>query len=140
MGEITAAGRLLDEKGNLTATGWARRPLLDPNLENVNIHALKLWQNLRIKRWQYFGITTPTHFFSFTISTVGYLGSIFAYVLDFNTGEYHEETVTVPFGTGVVLPRNSTGGDCRYTKGDLNLHFSIENDIERRLDINWPCF
>jgi hypothetical protein len=140
MGEITAAGRLLDEKGNLTAKGWARRPLLDPNLENVNIHALKFWQKLRIKRWQYYGITTPTHFFSFTISDVGYIGSIFAYVLDFTTNEYREQTLTVPLAGGVVLPQSSTSGDCRYQKGELLLQFCVRDDRERVLEINWPGF
>ena len=138
--EIIEKGPLLDAGGNITAFGWARQPYLDANLENLKFYSLKAFQAFRVKRWQYFGIITPTHFFSFTISTVGYLGSIFAYVLDFNTGEYHEETLTVPFGTGVVLPRNSTGGDCHYEKDGLRLHFSIENDSERVLDINWPGF
>ena len=138
--EILKKGPLLDAGGAVTSFGWARQPYLDANLENLNFYALKSFQALRLKRWQYFGITTPTHFFSFTISTVGYLGSIFAYVLDFNTGEYHEETISVPFGAGVVLPRSSTGGDCHYIKGSVHLHFFIENDRERVLDVNWPGF
>lgn len=140
MGEITNAVPLLDNKGSLNAYGWARKPLLDTNLENVNIYPLKFLQPLRIKRWQYYGITTPTHFFSFTISHVGYIGSIFVYVLDFTTSEYHEETLTVPFGRGVVLPRNSTSGDCHYHKGNLHLDFCIKNDNLRVLDIAWPEF
>lgn len=140
MEEITKAAPLLDNKGNLNAYGWARQTLLDTNLENVNIYPLKFLQPLRIKRWQYYGITTQTHFFSFTISHVGYIGSIFAYVLDFTTREYHEETLTVPFGRGVVLPRNSTSGDCHYRKGNLHLNFFTKNDNLRLLDIAWPEF
>lgn len=140
MSEITKSGPLLDEKGNLAAYGWARQPLLDANLENVNIYGLKCLQPLRTKRWQYFGITTPTHFFSFTLSNVGYLGPVFAYVLDFATGQYHEQTLNIPFGSGIELPRNSTSGDCHYKKGDLHLHFLTASDKERRLDINWPGF
>jgi hypothetical protein len=138
--EITHPASLLDANGNLTASGWAEHPYLDANLENLNFYALKFLQPLRLKRWQYYGITTPTHFFSFTISTVGYLGSIFAYVLDFDSGKYHEETITTPFGSGVVLPRNSTGGGCHYLKGDLHLHFLAESDTKRVLDVNWPGF
>jgi hypothetical protein len=138
--EITDKGPLLDAGGDVTSFGWARQPYLDANLENLNFYKLKSFQALRLKRWQYFGITTPTHFFSFTISSVGYLGSIFAYVLDFNTGEYHEETISVPFAAGVVLPRSSTSGDCHYIKGGVHLQFFIENDRERRLDIDWPGF
>ena len=140
MREITKSGPLLDGKGNLADYGWARQPLLDANLEDVNIYALKFLQPLRIKRWQYFGITTPTHFFSFTLSKVGYLGPVFAYVLDFTTGQYHEQTLNIPFGSGIELPRNSTSGDCHYKKGSLHLHFFTSSDNERRLEINWPGF
>jgi hypothetical protein len=138
--EITNTGPLLDAGGDVTSFGWARQPYLDANLENLNFYEFKSYQALRLKRWQYFGITTPTHFFSFTISNVGYLAPIFAYVLDFSTGEYHEETISVPFGSGVVLPRNSTNGDCHYIKGNVHLHFFIENDRERVLDVDWPGF
>lgn len=138
--EITARGPLLDDKGTPTAYGWACRPLLDANLESLNFYMLKFFQFLRVKRWQYFGITTPTHFFSFTISTVGYLGLIFAYMLDFNTEEYREQTISVPFGSGIVLPRNSTNGDCHYQKGDIHINFFVENDNERVIDVSWPGF
>jgi hypothetical protein len=140
MSEITKSGPLLDGQGNLVDYGWARQPLLDANLEDVNIYALKFLQPLRIKRWQYFGITTPTHFFSFTLSKVGYLGPVFVYVLDFTTGQYHEQTLSIPFGSGIELPRNSTSGDCHYKKGDLHLHFFTISDNERSLEINWPGF
>ena len=140
MREITKSGPLLDKRGNLADYGWARQPLLDANLEDVNIYALKFLQPLRIKRWQYFGITTPTHFFSFTLSHVGYLGPVFVYVLDLNTGRYHEQTISVPFGSGIVLPRNSTSGECRYEKGSLYLRFFTPADSRRRLEVNWPGF
>jgi hypothetical protein len=140
MKEIIKSGPLLDKHGNLIDYGWARQSLLDANLENVNIYGLKFLQPLRIKRWQYFGITTPTHFFSFTLSHVGYLGPVFAYVLDFNTGKYTEQTISVPFGSGIVLPRNSTSGDCRYEKGNLYFRFYTPDDNRRRLEVNWPGF
>jgi hypothetical protein len=140
MKEITGSGPLLDKQGNLADYGWARQPLLDANLENVNIYSLKFLQPLRTKRWQYFGITTPSHYFSFTLSHVGYLGPVFAYVLDFNTGKYHEQTLSIPFGSGIVLARNSTSGDCHYEKGSLYLRFSTPADSQRRLEVNWPGF
>ncbi len=140
MREITKSGPLLDKQGNLVDYGWARRPLLDANLENVNIYALKFLQPLRIKRWQYFGITTPTHFFSFTLSHVGYLGPVFAYMLDFKTGIYHEQTLSIPFGNGINLARNSTSGDCRYEKGGLYFRFFTPDDKQRKLEVSWPGF
>jgi hypothetical protein len=138
--EITAKAPLLDNDGNLTAYGWARQPYLDANLEDINFYYFRLFEPLRIKRWQYYGITTPTHFFSFTLSNVGYLGLVFAYVLEFSTGKYHEETLSIPFGRGIILPRNSNEGDCHYTKADIHLHFFIEDGSRRVLDIDWPGF
>lgn len=140
MKEITGKGKLLDKNGNLNVAGWARQPLLDTNLEDLSFYAVGFLEPWRIKRWQYFGITTPTHFFSFTLSNVGYLAPVFVYMLDFQTCKYHEETINVPFGSGVILPRNSTEGDCHYKKGDMHMHFYINNDNVRQLDVNWPGF
>ena len=61
-------------------------------------------------------------------------------MLDFTNNEYHEETLTVPFASGVMLPGSSTSGDCHYEKGDILLHFCTREDRERVLDINWPGF
>lgn len=138
--EITETCLLLDAEGNLTTYGWARQPLLDANIERVNIYPCKFFQPLRIKRWQYYGITTPTHFFSFTTSHIGYLGSIFAYILDFTTKDFREETLTIPFGSGVVLPRSSTSGNCYYRKGKLHIGFYVRSDHLRVLDVSWPRF
>lgn len=138
--EITARGPLLTADGELASRGWARQPFLDANLEDLHFYGLKCLQPLRIKRWHYYGITTPTHFFSFTLSDVGYLGLVFAYVLDFSTKEYYEETLSVPFAGGIGLPRNSTAGDCHYKKGDIRFHFLVKHDRERILEVKWPEF
>jgi hypothetical protein len=105
---LSESGNLLDRDGNLTQAGWATRQVLDCNLENCHFYKLKALQKLRVKIWDYYAVTTPTHFFSFTISSIGYLGMLFAYVIDFKTGEYKEQTISVPFASGVKLPRNST--------------------------------
>jgi len=138
--EITSAAPLLDRDGNLTAYGWGRQPYLDSNLEDLNFLYFEAFEPLRVKRWQYYGVTTPTHFFSFTLSNVGYLGLVFAYVLEFATGKYHERTLSIPFASGIVLPRNSTECDCHFVKGGLHFHFFVENDSQRVLDVDWPGF
>ena len=140
MKEITAKGKLLDKNGSLITAGWARQPYWDANLEDLSFYAVGFLEPLRVKRWQYYAITTPTHFFSFTISNIGYLAPVFAYIIDFQTCKYCEETISVPFGRGVVLPRNSTEGDCHYKKGDMHMHFYINNDSMRQLDVEWPKF
>ena len=136
---LTGPGKLLDAQGNLTQAGWATQPLLDANLENCRFYAFRPLQHLRLKIWDYYAVTTPTHFFSFTISDVGYLGMVFAYVIDFASGAYKEETLALPFGGGVKLPRNSTEGVTEYQKKDTLLRFTVEGE-KRLLSVRWPGF
>jgi len=73
--ELRTPSPLLDAHGRLTQVGWSRHPLLDCNLENARFYSLRFLQRLRVKRWDYYGVTTPTHFFSATIGDISYLGS-----------------------------------------------------------------
>jgi hypothetical protein len=128
--ELTSPSPLLDARGDLVQVGWARRPLLEANLENTRIYRgplsafLRPWQRFRIKRWDYYGVTTPTHFFSATLADLGYAGQVFVYLIDFATGRYQEQTVTVPLARGIDLPRNSTAGESHYEDGKVRLVFS----------------
>ena len=137
--QIAGPGPLLSPDGNLHDQGWARLPLLDCNLENVRISPLRFLQSLRVKRWDYYGITTSSYYYSFTIGDIGYLGSIFAYAVNLYTGEYHEQTLTIPFGRGIQLPRNSTDGESFFTDGKVSLRFSARPG-QRRLEVTWPNF
>jgi hypothetical protein len=137
--QFTIPGRLLTPDGELSTAGWARQPILDCNLEDAHFYNLGLFQPMRIKRWDYYGITTPDHFFSFTLSDVGYLCMIFAYGIDFTTGKYHEETLTLPLGGHVQLPRNSTEGETSYSNGKVSMRFNVEPGA-RTLDVRWPGF
>jgi len=96
-------------------------------------------QRWRIKRWDYYGVTTPTHFFSATIGDIGYLASIFVYLIDLATGEYHEETLTIPLARGITLPRNSTKGESVFDNGKVRLRFHAEPEA-RKLAVTWPGF
>jgi hypothetical protein len=138
--EITTPSPLLDDEGNLRQVGWARTPLLDCNLERAAFYGrvLRPWQRLRVKRWDYYGITTPDRFFSVTLADLGYAGQAFVYTVDFNTRRHHEETRTIRPG-GVSLPRNSTDGVSEYTDGDLRLRFAV-TERWRRLSVAWPDF
>jgi hypothetical protein len=136
--ELVASG-LLDSGGNLVQAGWSRHPLLDCNLEAARFYRLRALQRFRIKRWDYYGITTPTHFYSFTLADLGYAGQVFAYVVDFEAGAYHEETLTLPLGRGIVLSRNSTEGTSAYQGKKACLSFQVLPE-GRRLSADWPRF
>ena len=132
-------GKLLDAQGNLNDRGWNTQALLDCNLEDSHFYRLRFLQGMRIKIWDYYAVTTPTHFFSFTISNIGYLGMVFAYVIDFATGQYQEQTISIPLAKGVMLPRSSYEGESSYEKGDDKMHFST-HEGKRHISVQWPGF
>lgn len=137
--ELHKPSALLDVQGDLAQVGWSRQPLLDCNLEQARFYALRPLQRWRIKRWDYYGVTTPTRFFSVTLSHVGYIGLVFAYDIDLATGAFHEETLIAPLGRGVFLPRNSDEGQSVFDNGKVRLSFQAEPEA-RRLAVEWPGF
>jgi hypothetical protein len=126
--EITTPGPLLDGEGGLAASGWARRPLLDANLENAARGRLG---RLRLKRWDYYGIWTPGLFASATVAHIGYAATVFTYVVDRETGRHREHSLVRPFGAGVELPRSSERGDVVFDAGSTRIAFRVEP--ERRV-------
>lgn len=137
--ELNRTGPLLDRDGGLAQIGWSRQPLLDCNLEAARFYALTPFQRLRIKRWDYYAVFTPHHFFSATIADLGYAGNIFVYLLDFDTGELHEAGLVPMLGKGVSLPRNSTEGDSHFTNGQVRLDFRQQPE-SRQIAVFWPGF
>jgi hypothetical protein len=137
--EITEAGPLLQPSGRLAQIGWARQPLLDCNLADANFYPGRFMQSYRLKRWDYYAVFTPRHFFSATIADLGYAGNIFVYILNFPTGELHEEGLVIPLSRGVKLPRNSTTGEASFTDQRAALTFRLLPD-RRVLSVSWPDF
>jgi hypothetical protein len=137
--ELLIPSPLLDPQGRLSQVGWARQPLLDCNLEHARFYRLRAFQPLRLKRWDYYGLTTPTHFYSATLAHLGYIGQVFAYVIDLNSGDYHEETLTIPLGRNVALPRNSREGESTFDNGRVRMAFRADPG-GRRLSVSWPGF
>jgi hypothetical protein len=137
--ELLGPGPLLDGQGRLTQAGWARQPVLDCNLENVRFYRLRALQRFRVKRWDYYGLTTPTHYISATLADLGYAGQVFAYVIEFETGRYHEETLTIPLARGMILPRNSTEGESAFEDKRVRMIFQAKAGA-RQLSLAWPGF
>jgi hypothetical protein len=137
--ELTETGKLLNQDGSLAQVGWSRKPLLDCNLEDARFYWLRPLQHFRVKRWDYYAVFTPRRFFSATIADLGYAGNIFVYTLDFETGKLHEEGLVIPFGSGVILPRNITAGDSSFSNSKVSLEFKLEGS-QRLLSVSWPGF
>jgi hypothetical protein len=85
---------LADGGLNPDAVGWSRRPLHRTNLRG--------WG--RTKRWEYWGIVTPTHVIGLTVSSLDYAAVHQCYVLDRGTGIDRELGALVPLGRGTRLP------------------------------------
>ncbi len=137
--ELTQPSSLLAADGQLTHVGWSRQPLLDCNLEQARFYAVRSLQRFRIKRWDYYGFTTPDHFFSATLADLGYAGQVFIYLIDFASGVYNEATLTLPLARGITLPRNSTAGDSTFDNGNVRLAFRHEEHA-RHITVAWPQF
>ena len=137
--KISQNGPLLSSDGSLAKVGWSPHPVWDCNLEDAQIYAFKPLQSMRVKRWDYYAVFTPTRFFSATIANLGYAGSVFVYTLDFSTGDLHEEELVIPLGKGISLPRNCTEGEASFTGKGVTLKFSTHNG-SRSLFVDWPGF
>ncbi len=74
----------IDGRLNRAAVGWTRHPLHRTSISG--------WG--RRKRWEYWAIQTPTHFFGLTASNIDYLGLSSLYVTDYST--QIEQTVITP--------------------------------------------
>lgn len=120
---------LCDSKGNLNtaAVGWSRRPLHNCNLKGH-------WP--RKKRWNYWAIVSPTHLFSITLSNVDYMGLPFVYILDFNTKEFAEKTLLIPFGSGCELSPD-VNADVVYKNPAMPIEM-IHNEKGIRIKVACP--
>jgi hypothetical protein len=137
--EIIKPGKLLSPSGRLAKIGWSRQPLLDCNLENLTLSPWQFIQGLRVKRWDYYAVFTPRRFVAFGIADLGYAGNVFAYMLDFVTNLDHEESLVLPPGRNLRLPRNSTEGKTIFQRQSVRMDFQVEAD-GRSLAISWPDF
>jgi hypothetical protein len=137
--ELIQPGNLLDLAGRPAHVGWSRQPQLDCNLENARFYALRPFQHMRMKRWDYYAVFSPRRFFSATIADLGYAGNIFVYTMDLATGELHEEGLVIPLGRGISLPRNSTAGNAHFENQQARLDFEM-TPAGRRISVSWPGF
>ncbi|MDF2846460.1 MAG: hypothetical protein K0R97_442 [Oerskovia sp.] len=100
---------LPDGRLNPAAVGWTRTPLHRANLRG--------WG--RTKRWEYWGVMTPTHVVGIVSSSIDYAGVHGLYVLDRATGEETVTDVVVPLARGVVMPGRSGTGRVEARAKDL---------------------
>lgn len=99
---------------NPAAVGWSRTPLHTANLTG--------WG--RNKRWEYWGVVTPTHIVGVVVSSLDYAGVHSLYLLDRTTGLETTRGTVVPLARGARLPPFSGAGTA-YARG-RQLEISID--------------
>jgi hypothetical protein len=64
---------------------------------------------------------------------------VFAYVIDFKTGKYQEQTLSLPLGGSVKLAHSPMSGKTTYEKGDIKMEFEAMPG-SRKVSVHWPGF
>ena len=113
--ELTAPVSLTLPNGrvNPDAIGWARRPLVDTSGIGRG--------RGRNKRWEYWGVTTPTHLLALTVSSIDYAAVHEVWVFDRATEKSWDQGATVIPPRGVELPANVESGPARARAKDLEI-------------------
>ena len=122
--ELTAPVALCAADGSLNpaAVGWTRTPLHDTS----GIDGRRSWG--RNKRWEYWAVTTPTHLFALTVSSLDYAAVHAVLMYDRRTGSVVDRSAIVPFGRGVTLPASLGDGPARAHTKRLSI------DLEQTAD------
>ncbi|MFX3635588.1 MAG: DUF2804 domain-containing protein [Candidatus Pristimantibacillus sp.] len=130
--EITERTNLCDERGRLrpAANGWARHPVFHCNVTG---------HPFRKKKWDYWCVTNSEMLFSATISNLDYAAVIFVYILDLRTLQFHEQSVTVPFGINCPMP-DDVGETVHYMGKDMIVSFENNKDGITRIKVRCDKF
>lgn len=129
--EIKKEVMLCGADGNLNpeAAGWSRFPLQVCNLSG---------HFLRKKKWNYWCITSDKYMFSVTLSNVDYVALAFVYYMDFETKEFQEDTLMIPFGTGMRLGER-VHDTAEYAGKNVCIRFK-QSGNQIHLSTNWKNF
>ena len=112
--EITATGDLLDGRGRLGTSGWARQLLLRYDRSRVSASAL------RVKEWDYYEIINPEYGIVLLVYDIGYQGRAIVKWMDFRKGTFEEYGPTLWFTRGRMgLPPSSETGDLVFDRAGV---------------------
>ncbi|MCK0111012.1 DUF2804 domain-containing protein [Ornithinimicrobium sp. F0845] len=107
---------------NPRAVGWSRAPRHTDTISG--------WG--RTKRWEYWGVVTPTHIIGVVVSSMDYAAVHSLYVLDRDSGREWAPEAVVPLARGAVLPPRSGRGRVEARAKDLTI--TIDQGDEVRVE------
>ena len=132
--EIKDPSNLFAEDGSLVQKGWARKPILKYNKENIG----KGWT--RIKEWDHFSVLNKDFGFQLTIGDIGYLTQMSYVWLDFSTKKRDGNAIMKFFTKSKLLPLSSLEDSFIEFPTD-KFQATIEKKGDNRiLTINDPTF
>lgn len=108
--EISSPVSLTQPDGRLNreAVGWTRTPLI--TTDGIG----RGWRGRgRNKRWEYWGVTTPTHVVALVLSDIDYAAVHSIWVLDRRTGEEVAHDAIGVLGRSATLPGTLGAGPAR---------------------------
>jgi hypothetical protein len=132
--KITEPSDLFNEDGILIQDGWATKPIIRYNRENVKAK----WH--RLKEWDNYVVNHPDYNFGLTIADVGYMGLISFELIDYKKKEINSGGLNKSFTKGTLnLPLSSEKGDIEYHYETFDL--KIERLPDKRLiTFDYPTF
>ncbi|MBD3193709.1 MAG: DUF2804 family protein [Candidatus Lokiarchaeota archaeon] len=132
--EITEPSDLFNEDGSLVQKGWARKPILNYNKENIG----KSWW--RIKEWDHYSVLNDDFGFQLTIGDIGYLTQMSFVWLDFKNKNRADKSTMKFFTKSKILPLSSLEDSLIEFQTD-EFDASLEKKGDKRiLTIDDPSF
>lgn len=132
--ELTAPVRLTDERGRLNeaSVGWTRTQLHDTDRIGRGWYG---WG--RNKRWEYWGVVTPTHIFALTIGGLDYANVRQVWVLDRATLTEIDAFEISPLGRGLSMTGTHGAGVNSSRGRAIEVRLS-DTDAGTRLNARTP--
>ncbi|MGN1400359.1 MAG: DUF2804 domain-containing protein [Bacillus sp. (in: firmicutes)] len=132
--EITEAGKLLNDRGELRKAGYARELLLTYDRSTVKAG---FW---RIKEWDYYLVSNRDFGVALTVADNSYMGLISVSFLDFRKAVYKTSSIIKPFTFGKLkLPASSKRGNIEYEDKRIRISF-VHTDHGRKLQCHMKNF
>jgi len=121
--EIKNKGLLLDENGQITTPGYAKKLILEYRRDDIKA------SKLRIKEWDYYIIVTDDVGIAFTIADNGYMGFVSVTLLHFKERWYKTSSVMkmMPLGKMGLSP-SSKEGDVYYKGKNKSISYLNHQD------------
>jgi hypothetical protein len=132
---ITSTGDLLDARGRLATSGWAKQPLL--HYDRARVRA----SPFRIKEWDYYEIINPEYGIVLLVYDIGYQGRAVVKWMDFRAGTFEEHGPTLWLTRGGMgLPATSETGDVVFDREGVHWECRRSGDGVRRFAFAFPGF